>query len=89
MYALVLFIVYGLFCNNGGWIEVIGDAEVDLIEYGDRLMGFIADQDIGIIVGQQFGLCFCGYGGVWLVDQEVCIVCFYIVIDEYIIGVCL
>ncbi len=85
-YASPASIRYGLFRNNGGRVEITGDAEVELIESGDRSMGPVADQDIGITSGQQLGLRSRGYRGARLADQEARIARFHSVIDEYLSG---
>jgi len=77
---------HGLFRNSGGRTEFQGDAEVETIEYGEKRMGIIADQDIGITTGQQLGLRSRGYRGARLADQESRIARFHTVIDEYIAG---
>jgi phenylpropionate dioxygenase-like ring-hydroxylating dioxygenase large terminal subunit len=76
----------GIYRNNEGRVEFKGDAEVDLIEYGDKSMGIIADQDIGITAGQQIGLRSRGYRGSNLADQEARVARLHQVIDEYIAG---
>lgn len=79
-------IEHGVFRSSDGRVEFTGDAEVDMIEYGDRPMGMIPDQDIGITTGQQLGLRSRGYRGAHLADQETRIARFHEVVDEYIAG---
>ena len=77
---------HGIFNTGGGRAEFVGDAEVETIEYGEKHMGIIPDQDIGITTGQQLGLRSRGYRGAHLADQETRIARFHSVIDEYIAG---
>ncbi len=46
------------------------DAERDRFDYGDKTLGFVADQDMSIAVGQQQGLHSRGYDGGILSGQE-------------------
>ncbi|MBH79870.1 MAG: (2Fe-2S)-binding protein [Gammaproteobacteria bacterium] len=71
---------------RSGRLEFTGDAEVNMIEYGDAPMGMVPDQDIGTTAGQQLGLRSRGYRGARLADQESRIARLHHVIDEYISG---
>ncbi len=88
IYASPASIAYGLFRSNGGIIDTgnKGDADIEYIEFGERSINPLADQDAGITTGQQLGLRSRGYRGARLAGQESRIARFHHVIDEYLAG---
>ncbi|RME64540.1 MAG: aromatic ring-hydroxylating dioxygenase subunit alpha [Alphaproteobacteria bacterium] len=54
--------------------------------YGERSLGFVADQDLSIAVGQQQGLHSRGYTGGHLSNQEKRIQRFHEILDDYVAG---
>ena len=57
-----------------------------MFDFGDRHMGIIPDQDIGITLGQQLGLRSRGFRLAVLASQETRVAWFHQVIDEYMAG---
>lgn len=62
------------------------EVEPDRFNYGDKSMGLLIDQDIGVTGGQQLGLRSRGFKGVYLAKQEHRIRRYHEVIDDYIEG---
>jgi len=65
------------------------DAEVaqEILEYGEKSVGFAIDQDLSITTGQQLGFRSRGFEGVYLSGQEARIRRYHEVIDEYLEGI--
>ncbi len=62
------------------------NAERIRCKHGDRSLGFVADQDLSIAVGQQEGLHSRGYTGGLLTKQEKRIQRFHEILNDYIEG---
>ena len=62
------------------------EAEHHVFDFGDRPMGIIPDQDIGITLGQQLGMRSRGFRQAFLAGQETRVGWFHQVIDEYMAG---
>jgi phenylpropionate dioxygenase-like ring-hydroxylating dioxygenase large terminal subunit len=67
---------------------VARDAEVehDVFNYGEKSLGLLIDQDMGVTSGQQLGFRSRGYKGVYLPTQEHRIRRYHEVLDEYLEG---
>jgi len=63
------------------------ECEHDVFNYGDKSMGLLIDQDMGVTSGQQLGLRSRGFSGVYLAKQEHRIRRYHEVIDEYLDGI--
>ncbi len=59
-------------------------AEKDTVVYGTRSLGYVADQDMSIAVGQQQGLHSHGYDGAHLSGQEKRIQRFHELLDDFL-----
>ena len=64
------------------------DAEIehDVFDYGEKSLGMVMDQDMGLTTGQQLGFRSRGYKGAYLARQEHRIRRYHEIIDEYIEG---
>lgn len=62
-------------------------AEHEVFDYGERPMGIIPDQDIGITQGQQLGMRSRGFKRAVLAGQEARVGWFHQVIDDYLAGI--
>ena len=69
-----------------GPMDADSECEHDKFNYGDKSMGVLIDQDMGVTSGQQLGLRSRGFKGVYLSKQEHRIRRYHEVIDEYLEG---
>jgi len=61
-------------------------AEQEIINYGEKSVGFGMDQDLSITTGQQLGFRSRGFKGVYLSGQEARVRRYHEVIDQYLSG---
>lgn len=69
-----------------GPMDADAECEHDVFNYGEKSLGLLIDQDMGVTTGQQLGFRSRGYVGVYLPKQEHRIRRYHEVIDEYIEG---
>lgn len=62
------------------------NAERIRCKHGEQSLGFVADQDLSIAVGQQQGLHSQGYTGGYLTEQEKRVQLFHEILNDYIEG---
>lgn len=60
--------------------------EHDVFDYGEKSMGQVMDQDMGVTKGQQLGFRSHGFKGAYLAEQEHRIRRYHELIDDYIEG---
>jgi len=66
--------------------RALAPAEHQRFRHGDESAGYVADQDLSVIVGQQLGLRSESFGDAYLSDQETRIRRYHEVINDYIAG---
>ncbi|MFV3077185.1 aromatic ring-hydroxylating oxygenase subunit alpha [Niveispirillum fermenti] len=64
----------------------LAEAEHEIFTHGDQTLGFVADQDLSIAVGQQLGLRSRGFKDAYLTGQEARVRRFHEMINDYIEG---
>ena len=64
----------------------VEEAPNELINHGDKSLGFVADQDLSIAVGQQLGLASRGFKDAYLSGQESRVRYFHENLNDYISG---
>ena len=70
----------------GGLRDADFEVEHEVFEYGEKSMGQLIDQDMGVTKGQQLGFRSRGFKGVYLSHQEFRIRRYHELIDDYIEG---